>query len=163
MKRHNHRLVSRRGQKYELDRQKWTTYSNFNDMYRHIIDEMVSAGVAKELDEPVWMDREGNVVGKSNSLGCKVTHQITRPDMCICGDEVGGNISMTGDGHVSGEKKISPRGKVARTRASSKSRKFTMIGLTAFTSEPVMCCLIIEGKQSNHSIEAGMDIDVHLN
>ena len=53
---------------------------------------------------------------QSNSLGCKVTHQNIRPDMCTCGDEVGGNISMMGDGHVGGEKKIDPRGKVTWDR-----------------------------------------------
>ena len=29
MKRHNHHIVSKRGQKYEVDQQKWTMSSNF--------------------------------------------------------------------------------------------------------------------------------------
>ena len=104
------------------------------------------------------MDREGLTVDQSNSLRYKLTHQITL-DMCICGDDVGGNISMTEHGHVSCEEIISPRGKVAQTRTSSKSRKFTLIGLKAFTDKLyIMCCLIIEGKRSNYSIKAEMDI-----
>ena len=35
-----------------------------------------------------------------------------------------------------------------------------MIGWTVFTGETIMCCLIIEGKRSNHSINTGMDIFV---
>ena len=40
MKRNKHRLVSRRGQKYELDRHNWTTYKNFRNMYEHTYHEM---------------------------------------------------------------------------------------------------------------------------
>lgn len=83
-----------------MNRQKWTTYANFFDVYDHTIEEMVGAGVAEELEEPCWMDRAGNDCNECDALGFKGTHRITRPDMCICGDEVGGNISMTGDGHV---------------------------------------------------------------
>ncbi len=38
-----------------------------------------------------------------DAYGCKVTHAIIRPEMCLCGDEVGGNICITGYGHVGGE------------------------------------------------------------
>ena len=97
LKRNKNKIVSKRGQKYELNRQNWTTYANFVHMYNSIIDEMVEAGVAERLDEPVWMDRDGKICLEDDAFGCKVHHKIVRPDMCICGDEVGGNISMKGD------------------------------------------------------------------
>ena len=115
-------------------------------MYQHTIEEMVDAGVAQKLDEPQWMDRSGARCEEKYGLGFKVTHLITRPDMCICGDEVGGNISMKGDGHVGGELLLGERGTVPQKKSSTRSKKFTMIGLTVFTGEPVMCILIIEGK-----------------
>ena len=59
MKKNKDKIVSRRGQRYELNRQKWTTYSNFVHMYNHCIDKMVDAGVAVELDDPIWMNRAG--------------------------------------------------------------------------------------------------------
>ena len=102
LKRHKHLLVSRRGQKYELNRQNWTTFRNFANMYTHIIHEMVGAGVAEPLYEPEWMDKKGAIVDESKSFGCNVFHRLTRPDMCIVGDEVGGSISMNGDGHQGG-------------------------------------------------------------
>ena len=88
MKRQGHQIMSSRGQKYELDRQNWTTYRNFKHMYKHVIDEMVHAGIAKKLEVPIWMDRYGNECSQDEALGCKVTHHITRPDMCVMGDEV---------------------------------------------------------------------------
>ena len=62
---------------------------------------------------------------------------------------------MTG-GHlyVCGKKEY-PKKKIP-----TKSKKFTMIGLTALTGEPVMYILIIEGKLPNGSIEAGIDFTV---
>ena len=69
MKRNKHRLVSKRGQKYSLDRQNWTTYHNFLHMYEHTYDEMVSAGVAECLTEPMWMDENGNECDEKDSYG----------------------------------------------------------------------------------------------
>ena len=61
MNRHKHRLVSVSGQKYELDRQNWTTYANFKNMYDHTLEEMINAVVAVALPSPCWMDRYGNI------------------------------------------------------------------------------------------------------
>ena len=130
-------------------------------MYNHIIEELVNAGVAERLDEPVWMDRKGNPCLEEEAHGCKVHHRIIRPDLCFCGDEVGGNISMKGDGYNGGEKLVGERGTISQQKTSTRNRKFTMIGLTSFDGEPVMCVLILEGKLPNGSIEAGIDITVH--
>ena len=105
-------MVSKRGQKYELNRQNWTTYENFANMYSHIIDEMVDAGVARELEEPVWMDKHGTRVSEDIAFGCKVFHGLIHPNMCLVGDEVGGNLSMKGDGHVSGQLFLTAPGRV---------------------------------------------------
>ena len=77
MKRQGHKIMSSRGQKYELDRQNWSTYRNFKHMYKHVIDELVNAGIAKKLEVPIWMDRYGNECSQDEALGYKVTHHIT--------------------------------------------------------------------------------------
>ena len=161
MKRNKHKIVGKRGQKYELSRQNWTTYNNFVSMYNHIIDELVHAKLAVKLETPTWMNRNGEVCTEEEAYGCKVHHMITRPELCFCGDEVGGNISMQGDGHNRGELLLTEKGKVPQRKASTQSCKFTMIGLTSFSGEPVMCVLIIEGKLPNGSIESGVDITIN--
>ena len=160
LKRNKTKLVSRRGQKYELNRQNWTTYANFVHMYDHTISEMIECGVAIKLDTPVWMDRQGNICEEGAAFGCKVFHQLVRPDMCVCGDEVGGNLSMKGDGHIAGTKLLTGVGNVPKLQTSTRNRRFTMIGLTAFTGEPKMCIIILEGKYPKGHIEAGIDISV---
>ena len=82
LKRNNHRLISTRGQKYELNRQNWTTYANFRHMYNHIYNEMVDAGVAEPLGKSIWMDIEGNECLEEEAVGCQVTHKLCHPDMC---------------------------------------------------------------------------------
>ena len=90
MKQNRDKIDIKLGQKYELNMQNWTMYSNFVHMYDHCIKEMIEAGVAKRLDEPVWMDRYRNICNKNDAFGCKVFQQLVRPDMCICGDEASG-------------------------------------------------------------------------
>ena len=46
-KRNGNLLECKRGQKYATDRDNWTTYRNFKDMYSHVYNEMVDAGVAE--------------------------------------------------------------------------------------------------------------------
>jgi len=163
MRRNKSKIVGKRGQKYELNRQNWTTYNNFVQMYDHIIDEMMDAGLAVELDEPVWMNRKGEICPEEEAFGCKVHHKIIHPELCFCGDEVGGNISMKGDGHHGGELLLAEKGTIAQRKASTRNRKFTLIGLTSFTGKPIMCVIIIEGKLPNGSIEAGVDIRIQPN
>ena len=52
-KRNDHRIVSKRGQNYEMDRDNCTTYHNFSNMYDHSIEKMRDDGVAEKLDSPV--------------------------------------------------------------------------------------------------------------
>ena len=67
-------------------------------MYESIKEELVAAGVAVKLDTPVWMNGDGDVVDEQDALGCKVSSDITKPEMCLVADEVGGNTSKKGDG-----------------------------------------------------------------
>ena len=97
-----HRIVSKRGQKYEMDRDNWITFHHFANMYDHVIEEMCDAGVARKLDSPLWMNRDGEECQPIEGFDCKVTHRITRLDLCIISDEVGGNSSQKGDGHIGG-------------------------------------------------------------
>ena len=161
MKRNKHRIISRRGQKYELDRHNWTTYKNFHNMYKHTYHEMVEAGVAQRLPTPVWMDMHGNEVSEGDAVGCMVTHKLCHPDRCFVGDEVGGNLSMRGDGHAGGKLLLTAKGSVPYGRASHTEKRFTMIGLTALDGTPVLCVLILQGMKRDLSVETGIDITVN--
>ena len=67
-----------------MDRDNWASFRNFSNMYDHVIEKMYDAGVTEKLDSPVWMD--GKECQPIETFGCKVTHLIKKPDMCIVGD-----------------------------------------------------------------------------
>ena len=129
-------------------------------MYKHAYNEMVSAGVARELEHPMWMNTNGEVCSEEDSFGCKSKYELLHSDNCFVGDEVGGNISMRGDDHVGGRLFLSAPNSVAYDRVSVSEKRFTLIGLTALDGTPVMCILIIQGKQKDLSVETGIDITV---
>ena len=162
MTRHNNKIRSKRGKKYSLDRSNWTTWSNFDDMYRHNYHEMEIAGVAKRLDEPVWKDRQGRIVDESDAFGCKVTHELIHPEYCIVGDEVGGNLNMSGDGHVGGQKLLCATDSVPQKKVSTNDRHFTVLPLTLLTGEPLMCILVLSGKRENALTEMGINSEADV-
>ena len=82
---------------------------------------MVETGVTVELNKATWMDRAGSKCSEAIDYGCKVTHKIIRPDMCICGDECG---KLLPDERVC----------VPQEKSSTRNRRFPMIGFTIFTS-----------------------------
>ena len=150
-------IDSKKGQKFELDRSSWTTYHNFDQMYVEVAKEMIEAGVAKIFPTPVWMDRDGNIVEEENSYGCMVTHDIVRPECCFALDEVGGNTSQKGDGQVGGEKLVCGKNEAPQKSINVKSKHYTVMGITAFTGEVVMCVIIFAGLKPKVLYETGYD------
>ena len=133
-------LVGKKGQQFELDRSNWCTHQNFRMMYEMISEKLIEAGLAKRLDVPVWKTREGVTVSddkNDKAFGCKVKIEITHPEMVIVADEVGCNTSQTGDGHVGGETYMCDKNKIPQKIASKKNKRFTLLGLTLLTGEPL--------------------------
>ena len=126
-------------------------------MYNEVYAGMVEAGVAVKLNEPIWVDKEGNETTKENAFGQKATHQLIHPDYVIFVDEVGCNTSQEGDGSRGGEKKIVGRGTAARISAATNVNHFTVLGFTAATGEPVMCGVIIQGETVRADVITGID------
>ena len=89
-KRWSHKLVSKRGQKFALDRSNALTYANVKQMYDQVYSCMVDAGVAR-MSEEYCDDYEGPL---------RTKYHLTHPEMCLVVDEVGSNSSQRGDGHI---------------------------------------------------------------
>ena len=161
MQRNGHKLVSKRGQKYELDRAAWSTYHNFGQMYDQVGEEMIDAKVARKIDQ-TWMDIAGNVVHEKDSFGCKVNMEITRPDICFTMDEVGGNISQKGDGAMGGELFLCEKGKTPQQKISTKDKHYTVLGLTNLEGKAVMCVVIFSGTKRAALTETGLDLSADV-
>jgi hypothetical protein len=115
------------------------------------------AKIAIKLTEPVWMDKNGEECDELNSVGLKCTIKITHPELGITVDEVGSNTSMMKDGHIGGRKYICAKGQVCQEKASKKDKRFTVLGLTCFSGDPLMCVIIIDAKTRDLFARLGVD------
>jgi len=162
-KRNTHLLEKKAAQKFAKDRSEWSVYRNFEQMYDEVYEAMEKVGVAEKLEEPMWVDSEGNPTEESKAHGRKATHKLTRPDMVVFVDEVGGDTSQEGDGAVGEQKKIVTRGTVPKESAAMSTNLFTLLGFTAATREPVMCALIMKGKTIKADVITVVDIFADVN
>ncbi len=68
LKRHKDKIVTKRGEKFALNRSEWTTLPNIKQMYEVIYDEMLDAGITISLQIPIFTDIDGNPVDEKNVL-----------------------------------------------------------------------------------------------
>ena len=110
---------------------------------------------------PIWKDSYANICTEEDSFGYKVTHALTHPEMCIVMDEVGGNISQKGDGHIWGKLLVCGKGIIPQNKnkiQKIKDKHWVLLGITAFNGEPVICDIIFSGIRSQAMAETGMGI-----
>ena len=113
---------------------------------------------AIKLPDPVWVDRDGNVVeDEKDSFGCKTDIKIIKPEMAIMSDEVGRNLSQEGDNANGGERYCCGVNEVPYQACSTKSNCFMTIRVTRLDGFPLMCVVIIQGKKRELAVESGID------
>ena len=72
-------------------------------MYNLVYDRIKEAQILADLDEPIWMNREGGIVmSAEKALGMNVAYRVKHPDYMLFVDEVGNNTNMKDDGNVGG-------------------------------------------------------------
>jgi len=127
-------------------------------MYDEVYEALVEYGVASKIDVPLYMDRDGNsTASQSEAFGCKCTHRIDHPSMCLVVDEVGSNLSQKGDGHIGGQKYVWAKGTIPQIKVQHTEKYFTLLSFTAISGEVVLCLIIISGTREHLNIETGID------
>jgi len=148
-RRWKHKLVSRRGQKFAIDRSNSLTYRNVKKMYDDVYSALVESGNAIKTQQ---------CTSKYDGI-LKTHYHLIHPQNCLVVDEVGSDTSQKGDGHIAGAKYYCGRGWVPQNQSSSNDKHFTMLGFTALSGEPVMCLIIIAGVQEKWEVECGINVD----
>jgi len=83
---------------------------------------------------------------EEDSFSCKVTHDLTHPNMCIVMDEVEVNISQKRDGHI--RDKLLIKVNDSTEKVNTKDKHWTLLGLAALNRYPLMCIIIFAGIKS---------------
>ena len=146
LRRNEHRLFSTKGCKFSVNRDDWCIYTNFVTMYDHVYDAMVTAKIAVELEEPTWLDSEGNEIEEKEAVGRKSTHKLIFAKYGLVVDETGGNTSMKNDGNGCNKKYVGRPGVTPQIRASESDNHFNTMCFTALNGEPVLCVTIFKGE-----------------
>ena len=94
--------MTKKGEKFELDRQHWTTYPNFKIVHDGIALEMVDSGIAVELEEFIWKDENGFTCAENKSCGFQVAHDIDHPSYFLMAYKAGRNLNQNADGRRGG-------------------------------------------------------------
>ena len=162
MRRHGHKVVSKRGEKFACVRADWTKTSNLQNMYNAIYNynEFVDARIAIIRDVPVFTDRHGNEVEESEKFGEEQNIKITHPHYLLFADETGCSTSQKKDGHVGGQKYIVEKGSVPQTIASHNDHRFTILPFTSGSGEAVCLVVIFQHKSGQVPLVWQTGIDV---
>ena len=127
-------------------------------MYDDVYEAVVDCGVASKLQQPTYMDRDGNTTtNMDKAFGLPCTHAINHPDMCLVVDEVGSNLSQKGDGHIAGRKVMCEKNTTPQEQVQHKEKHFSLLGFTSLNGEPVLSLFIIAGIREEFCVETGID------
>jgi hypothetical protein len=130
MKRNKHCIQTEKLLIANVNRDSYVTKEYFKDMYNKVYAEMVTAGVAVELEHEVMLDKNGNKVGdESKMYGLPTKHKIVRPENIVFVDETGCNTNMKLDGIVGSETFIISSNKTSRGMNGSMGEiNFSVLG-----------------------------------
>jgi hypothetical protein len=147
MKRHNNIIHTTKIHKQCISQLEWATYHNVAKMYSLIYAEMVISGIAKQLQSDVYFNKYNHIVpeGDSSIVGTFSNIQVTEPSYLILVDETGLSTNMKMD--KKGTKRIiAEKGYAGTKKAITTNIRYTTMGFTAATGEPVMCCIIMQSE-----------------
>ena len=82
---------------------------------------------------------------------------MIHPEYLLFGDEVGTDTAQDKDGHIAGQTYLKVGDSEIKLESSKLTNRFTVIGLTAATGDPVMCIVIIAGKELTLQDALGYD------
>jgi hypothetical protein len=133
-------------------------------MYDLVYEEMVKSGVAAYTNEPLYFDRDGNELSSDKAdevFGLPTNIKLVHPNYLLFVDEVGSNTDMKKDKQQGKQRVIAEKGCQGTRSAITSDLHYTVMGFTAATGEPVMCCVIFQSNNEESipsSWVSGIDI-----
>jgi hypothetical protein len=143
MRRHSNIIHHAKIRKCCINRLEWATYKNISKMYTLVYQAMIRSGVANEINQYRYFDKNNEIVedGDKSAFGTKSNVIITDPSFVLFVDETGSSTNMRKDKPGS-KKVIAEKGYSGTQAAISSDIRYTTMGFTAATGEPVMCVII---------------------
>ena len=142
-RRNKHRMHTKRGRRFHVNRLRWSKRKHIEKMYTQIYKSYLDAGVARRLDKAENRNRDGVVVeSDSERFGEPCDIEVLHPDHILFMDEVGCNTNQKEDKNIGGTTYCAPKGEDAYLISSGADHRFTMLPIIAATGEPVIYVII---------------------
>jgi hypothetical protein len=146
MKRHKDEIDSKCPRKFPADRKNWTTYPNIDSMYDMVYAVLLEAKVASRADSPQWTDKSGqSVETEAEAFGSLVEFTLDHPKWFLFVDELGKNTNQKDGGNRKQARVLVEKNTEGKQTCSTTDNRFTILGFTASTGEPVMCVVVFQG------------------
>jgi hypothetical protein len=152
MNRHKHTLNTTVGQKRDINRQQWGTFTNISLMYDEIYKLLERHGIAEKMliPQPQTIDGVETVADSDEQCGLPVEYRLLHPERLLHMDETGCNTNQKSDGRVGGKTYIGKRGggKVQIISATTDKR-FTLLPIMNSIGHAVCCVIIFQGESTD--------------
>jgi hypothetical protein len=90
-------ISAKKAVRFDSKRDDWCRLDNVEDMYDDVYEKLWEAGIAENLDEDVWRDKDNSiVVTQAEAYGRKTQYSLLHPEYVVMVDEVGEHISQKG-------------------------------------------------------------------
>ena len=132
-------------------------------MYDMVYQLMIEAGVARKLEQPVRFCNDGSigVEGDINVVGLSSNIELLHPQYVVFVDETGSNTNMRTDGQRGRQRVIAESGFDGHQEAIVTDLRYTTMGFTCATGEPILCVVIFQSENKDGIPKAwvtGLDI-----
>ena len=146
MKRYWDTLKREKAKTSDNKRNEFITRENFEDMYACVYKQMVTCGVAMELNDPILYDSDGMITEDADAaVGLPSKYIIHSPDNILMVDETGSNTNQKSDGRIGGELMIVPTdGSCNGINGSVADAHFPTLVFQTASGDSVCCCVIFK-------------------
>ena len=159
LKRNKNEIETGTSSLLDKNHSKWTTFSNFDRIYSLVYQAMVDSRVTIKLEVLIYYNKLGEECTKSKAFGYPCYYRLVHKQYILFFDEVGCNLKGDKNGNVGGPKFIKAKGaEKAQNIVSAGDCRYTTVGFTAVTGEPVLAVIIIQAKKLEYSEINGLDV-----
>jgi len=161
-------IKSKKPKAHAVNRKEWATDRNVRLFYDLFYNRLVEYGIAEELNEEVWRDKDDNIVDtEEEAFGRKTAYKLLYPFMVVYMDEIGNNTSQKADGNVGGERKVGDANSdKAHINASTADCRWTNLPVVAGTGDLILNATIFKMASEDGtvplSVEMGHDVRVPI-
>ena len=153
LERNQEQIKSKKPKAHDIKRKEWGNDANVRLFYHLFYERLVDNKIAVKLPEPVWMDKQGNIVeSEGEAWGRKTQYKMLHSWAIIHLDEKGNNTDQSKDGNCGGERTCGAVGAHAHISCSMANCRWTNIPCFASNGQLLTNATIFQNDNADGAI-----------